>query len=522
MRGPPVMLHIRTLLAIYRMYPHATHAQACMRRRHPPHLRLENLNIGTLSPGSAVPSSDDPAVDPAAYAALRPWLSELLLLGVNAALGFAPLVVAGEKAGCPVHQHVPMNEHAESGTSVSFRRPIAVHTEDMHVQRVYGHFALFGKLGNAAAHTPLRTVRSFLARIRADERGWVQRAMALPFLMRPGAGRMDAAAERLVASMLELQWDGRTVLRYNAADYKSLRDGRRILRIDALPAEWYRDGEQAAAAVRVLPLLRALFADVDGVAVAPPSAASSHALASFALRSGDLLIVSNKAGPHCRTTFAGPRYVQRLYADYSAQSLWDPSLRCATAEQRMARLAARVARDFDAEQLAHLERHLDMPLPAMPLEADEPDDDDDAASVAEAGAALAALEAAIDDVAHLLMEDGPGSPAVTPGACDHGGLQPRDLLEPLRRLHRRLGAVRRAAAWRSLPAPAVAELRACGSALAPLAFRLRDDNLSAELARVRAAVARPGAIDAAAAAVKAAAAALDSCVVVAEDAGDEP
>jgi hypothetical protein len=274
--------------------------------------------------------------------------------------------------------------------------------------------------------------------------------------------------------------------------------------------------------VRVLPLLRALFADVDGVAVAPPSAASSHALASFALRSGDLLIVSNKAGPHCRTTFAGPRYVQRLYADYSAQSLWDPSLRCATAEQRMARLAARVARDFDAEQLAHLERHLDMPLPAMPLEADEPDDDDDAASVAEAGAALAALEAAIDDVAHLLMEDGPGSPAVTPGACDHGGLQPRDLLEPLRRLHRRLGAVRRAAAWRSLPAPAVAELRACGSALAPLAFRLRDDNLSAELARVRAAVARPGAIDAAAAAVKAAAAALDSCVVVAEDAGDEP
>ena len=474
--------------------------------------------MGTLPPGSAVPSSDDPAVDPAAYAALRPWLSELLLLGVNTALGFEPLVVAGEKAGCPVHQHVPVAAHAESGTSVSFRRPIAVHTEDLHVPRLYGHFTLFGKLGNAEAHTPLWTVRSFLARIPAGERPWVTRAMALPFLMRPGAGRMDAADERLVAAMLACDWDGRTVLRYNAADYKSLRDGSRILRIDALPAEWYRDAEQAAAALRVLPLLRALFADVDGVAVAPPSEASSHVLASFALRSGDLLIVSNKAGPHCRTTFAGPRYVQRLYADYSARSMWDPRLRCATPEQRMARLAARVARDFDAEQLTHLERHLDMPLPAVGVEKD----DDDDACFAEAGAALAGLEAAIDDVAHLLMEDGPGSPAVVPGACGGDGTQPRELLEPLRRLHRRLGAVRRAAAWRSLPPPAVAELRACGSALAPLAFRLRDGNLSAELARVRAAVARPGAISALAAAVKAAQAALDCCVVVeADDAGDE-
>ena len=111
---------------------------------HPPHLRLRNLHVGTLRPGDAVPKSDDPRDDPAAYAA-GPCLSELLLLAINGVLGFAPLVVDGEKAGLPVHHHVPVAAHEASGTSISWKQPIAVHTEDLHVSRLYGHFCLFGK-----------------------------------------------------------------------------------------------------------------------------------------------------------------------------------------------------------------------------------------------------------------------------------------------------------------------------------------------------------------------------------------
>lgn len=368
-------------------------------------------------------------------------------------------------------------------------------------------------------------MRSFLARIPVDEARWVVPALGLPYLLRPGAGRMNAAPERLVAPILARQWDGRSVLRYNGADYASLRDGRRILRVDALPAEWYRTVDDHVAAQRVLPLLRALFADVDSVAAA--AAASRRPLASLALRSGDVLLVSNKAGPHCRSTFDGPRYVQRLYSDYSADKLWDAGLNVRSGEQRQAHLAACCARDLDAAQMPHLERHLGVPIAtAAAADADVPTtntNEADAERVAALGAALAALEAAIDDVAHLLMEEeGHGSPAVvvvpnvTASACgdiDAQHPQPLDLLEPLRCLHAQLGALRRAGctAWRDLPAAALALLRAACDALTPLAFRLRDDNLHEELLRVRAAVAAPCAINAIGAAVKAAAEAL-GCV----------
>ncbi len=201
-------------------------------------------------------------------------------------------------------------------------------------------------------------MRSFLSHIPPAELAWVVRAMALPFLLRPGAGRLDSALERLVAPILARQWDGRTVLRYNGADYASLRDGARILRVDALPEEWYRNREQHALAHRVLPLLRSLFADVDAIA----QAHATSQLASLSLASGDLLLVSNKAGPHCRTAFEGARYVQRVYADYSCDRLWDAELNFSSVEARLAHLARCVAREFDAEQVAHFERHLAVPL----------------------------------------------------------------------------------------------------------------------------------------------------------------
>jgi hypothetical protein len=115
--------------------------------------------VGTLPDGAPIPSSDDPAADPAAYAA-RPCLSELLLLAVNGALGFAPLVVAGEKAGLPVHHHVPVRAHAASGTSVCWQKPIAVHTEDLHAGRLFGHFTLFGKCVAAAPAAPAQRYAS--------------------------------------------------------------------------------------------------------------------------------------------------------------------------------------------------------------------------------------------------------------------------------------------------------------------------------------------------------------------------
>ncbi len=317
---------------------------------------------------------------------------------------------------------------------------------------------------------------------------------------------MDPAQERLVAPILARLWDGRTVLRYNGSDYASLRHGGRILRVDALPEEWYRDREQHELALRVLPLLRSLFADVDIIA---RSASAAQLASSLSLASGDVLVVSNKAGPHCRTTFEGPRYVQRLYADYSCEHLWAKELNFSSVEERLAHLASCVARDFDHAQVAHLERHLAVPLAASVTPVARGRAGDEHAG-ALAASLLASLEAAIDDVAHLLMEDGPGSPAAT--TCLPMATQLRELLEPLRLLHRRLGEVRRGGggAWRLLPHAALLPLRACCDALRPLAFRLRDDNLHEELVRVRCAAAAPGAAAAVNAAVKSAAAALDS------------
>ncbi len=317
---------------------------------------------------------------------------------------------------------------------------------------------------------------------------------------------MDPAQERLVAPILAQLWDGRTVLRYNGADYASLRHGGRILRVDALPEEWYRNREQHQLALRVLPLLRSLFADVDSIA---HSASAAQLASSLSLSSGDVLVVSNKAGPHCRTTFEGPRYVQRLYADYSCERLWAQELNFSSVEERLAHLTSCFVRDFDHAQVAHLERHLAVPLvtaSATPVARGGAGDEHVAALAA---ASLASLEAAIDDVAHLLMEDGPGSPAATTRLPMPTQL--RELLEPLRLLHRRLGEVRRGGgAWRQLPHAALLPLRACCDALRPLAFRLRDDNLHEELVRVRCAAAAPGAAAAVDAAVKSAAAALES------------
>ncbi len=68
-----------------------------------------------------LPPSDDPKQAPEAFERLRPALAELLLLGLNALLGFRRLPVAGEKGGVPVHHHVPVQRHACSATSVSFK-----------------------------------------------------------------------------------------------------------------------------------------------------------------------------------------------------------------------------------------------------------------------------------------------------------------------------------------------------------------------------------------------------------------
>lgn len=469
---------------------------------HPSHLRLTNMNVGTLLPGAVIPTSDDPSVDPAAYAA-RPCLSELLLLAVNTVLGFAPLVVPGEKAGLPIHHHVPVAAHACSGTSVSWRRPIAVHTEDLHASRLHGHFTLFGKMGNASARTPLWTVRSFLAVIPPSDLEWVLRAMALPYLLRPGAGRMDSAQERLVAPILAMHWDWRTVLRYNGADYASLRDGSRILRVDVLPAEWYQNDEQHELALRVLPLLRSLFADVDGVARSP----SSSPLPSHTLATGDLLIVSNKAGPHCRTTFEGPRYVQRLYADYRCERLWDPKLNFDSVDERMGHLARCVNRDFDADQVSHLERNLAIPLAAILRASGEPAADDEWAMYAYNARRqpdhnlieeLALLEASIDDVAHLLMLEGPASPVLSRDLAASTELI-AEMLRHLRGLYQELGELRRGGGAGLLQPHYLEVLRlqmhagTCRDALRPLAFRLRENT---KLLRVRAAVAKPGAIEA--------------------------
>ena len=103
-----------------------------------------------------------------------------------------------------MHHHVPVAAHAASGTSVCSATSIAVHIEDVHVPTTYGHFYLFGKLGNERCVTPLFSLASFLSCVPPADRGWVVQGMRLPFVHRPGAGRTDAAPERRVRCVKKL------------------------------------------------------------------------------------------------------------------------------------------------------------------------------------------------------------------------------------------------------------------------------------------------------------------------------
>ncbi len=280
---------------------------------HAPHVLLRGLEFG---PVTVLPTSDDPRQDPAGFHAQGLPVSELFMLGLNALLGFARFPVSGEKGGVPVHHHVPIAKHASSGTSVSFKSPIAVHVEDVHYQHLYGHFTLYGKLGNEQCLTPLMSMASFLSLIPERVRERVVCGMRLHYLHRPGAGRVDGAAERLIAPLIDSDWAGRTYLRFNGADYHSILSGEHIYRHYTLEPSMYASAEEHALACETLEVLRSVFSDVQ------PLLRQGEGLWPLSVRTGDLLLVSNKVGPHSRTAFSGPRYVQRLYSSYAPDTWW--------------------------------------------------------------------------------------------------------------------------------------------------------------------------------------------------------
>ena len=349
-------------------------------------------------------------------------------------------------------------------------------------------------------------VDSLLARIPQAERAWALRAMALPFLFRPGAGRLDAAREQLMAPILSFAWDGRPQLRLNASDYTSLRDGSHILRVTPLPAQWYRTPEQVEMAGRLPSMLRELLHDVDGIArtAATVDAAAPEALS---LATGDLLAMSNRAAAHGRSTFEGPRYLQRLYPDAAALRLWQAGwMNAGSEDERCVLLAAQVASEFSSEQLAHLERYtgaLPPRSPARPARRTRR-----STRPLRSRSPLLRLPSTKPRTCSWSAGGGwPGSPAAAPALAR--------IIDPLAALHRRLSLLRSGQlgdSWRLLSREALRPVDACSIALEPLAFNnLSEDNLAEWLASVRSAATAPDAVDRLLGAVGAAMAVVRSC-----------
>ncbi len=85
-----------------------------------------------------------------------------------------------------------------------------MHSEDPHNAAFYGSFFLYGRLGNPGCATPLWSCASLLSSFEdGATRARVVEGMKLPYLHRPGAGRVDDAAERLVTPLLDTDWAGR-------------------------------------------------------------------------------------------------------------------------------------------------------------------------------------------------------------------------------------------------------------------------------------------------------------------------
>jgi hypothetical protein len=315
---------------------------------HGPHVVIQNLPIGKVD---TIPKSDDPKKDPDYFKAQAPYLSELFLLGMNKLLGFDRPNLAIEKCGGLFHHHVPILGFEKSATSVSSISSIFFHNEDIHFPDLYGHFTLLGKLGNPHATTPLMTLRSFMSEIPESDREWLIKGMHLPFLNRPGAGRIDDAAERLIAPILDQTWDGRYYLRFNGADYHSLgKTGEHIFRNNPLPKEWYPDEATWKLTNEALLYLRNLFKDVSKLTQTSPY------VFPLVIGTGDLVFVGNKVGPHARTPFPGPRYLQRLYSYYGPERFWNLFLNFKNIGDRARHLASEIVPQLTPQQHQHLKQ----------------------------------------------------------------------------------------------------------------------------------------------------------------------
>lgn len=321
-----------------------------------PHVVFKGLKIGSVK---TIPKHDYPEEDREYFEAQSPYLSEMVMMGFNHLLGFARLPVRGEKGGVPVHHHVPLQSHPSTGTSISFKTPVAIHGEDVHNINFYSHFLLFGKLGNKEALTPLMTCRSFMSQIPKEDRAWLMEGMKLNYIFEPGAGRVDDTPERLISPIIDCDLDDTLFIRFSNADYFGIESGIHIYRQRPLPKEWYGSKSDYELASRTLTRLREIFRDV------PLKENKSPYVFRCSIETGDLVFVSNKTGQHSRSPFEGPRYVHRMYSQFDPKAFFLSKLTATTMEERLEQLSGMVNENLDQMQQAYLSQQLDLDLVSL-------------------------------------------------------------------------------------------------------------------------------------------------------------
>lgn len=318
-----------------------------------PHVLFKGLKIGSVS---TIPCHDYPSEDIEYFKKQAPYLSELFVMGFNRLLGFERLPVRGEKGGVPVHHHVPLQSHPNTGTSISFKTPVAIHGEDVHNVNFYSHFLLFAKLGNKQALTPLMTCRSFMNQIPKEDRDWIFKGMKLNYMYEPGAGRVDNTPERLISPMIDCDMDGTTFIRFSNANYHGIESGIHIFRQRPLPQEWYESKEDYDLACKTLLKLREIFQEL------PLRVDNSPYIYKNALEAGDLAFVSNKTGQHSRSPFEGPRYVHRMYSQFNPKVFFKPEMTASTMEERFNILSSILAKRLNKKQIAYLALSIEIDL----------------------------------------------------------------------------------------------------------------------------------------------------------------